>query len=302
MQLDKPAEICLSIGCQIQKNAPMSENTSFHIGGPADLLVTVPDAAKMRMVKSIFEKEEIPVFILGNGTNLLVSDKGIDGVVIKTDGQFAQPEFRDELVFCQAGVPLKKLCKFVRDNGLSGLEFAYGIPGTVGGAIYMNAGAYNGQISNVLQWVEAFFADSEITRVEKDKLNLGYRHSIFMEEESVVTGAAFLLKPDDPEKINLRMEDFMRRRREKQPLEYPSAGSFFKRPKNFFAGALIESSGLKGRTVGGAQVSEKHAGFIINRGGATCSDVRRLADTVMECVMRDHKIMLQPEVCFIGRE
>ncbi len=302
MQLDKPADICLSIGCQIQKNAPMSEHTSFRIGGPADLLVTVPDAAKMGQVKSIFDKEEIPVLILGNGTNMLVSDKGIEGVVIKADAQRIQPELRDGLVFCQGGVPLKKLCRFARDNGMSGLEFAYGIPGTVGGAVYMNAGAFNGQMSDVLFWAEAYFDDSGIVRVEQDKLNLGYRHSVFMEKRGVVTGAAFLLKPDIPEKIDLRMEEFMRRRRENQPLEYPSAGSFFKRPKGFFAGALIESSGLKGKTVGGAQVSEKHAGFIINTGGATCNDVQRLADALIKCVMRDHQVMLQPEVCFIGRE
>ena len=166
----------------------------------------------------------------------------------------------------------------------------------------MNAGAYCGEMSDILLWVEALFPDGEIRRIEADKLELGYRSSLFMKRGGVVTKAAFRLNPDRPEDIDSRMEEFMRRRREKQPLEYPSAGSFFKRPEGYFAGALIESSGLKGSIVGGAQVSEKHAGFIINRGGATCSDVRKLADLVVERVMRDHGVRLQPEVLYIGQE
>lgn len=302
MHLDQLADACLSMGCEIQKSAPMSEYTSFRIGGPADLLITVPAIQKIQSVKSICEKNEIPLLLLGNGTNMLVGDNGIRGVVMRLDGRLAQPVLTDGIIVCEAGAALKKLCRFARDNGLSGLEFAYGIPGTVGGAVYMNAGAYCGEMSDILLWVEALFPDGEIRRIEADKLELGYRSSLFMKRGGVVTKAAFRLNPDRPEDIDSRMEEFMRRRREKQPLEYPSAGSFFKRPEGYFAGALIESSGLRGSIVGGAQVSEKHAGFIINRGGATCSDVRKLADLVVERVMRDHGVRLQPEVLYIGQE
>jgi UDP-N-acetylmuramate dehydrogenase len=221
-------------------------------------------------------------------------------VVLKLDGRFSNPEIQNGVIICHAGLPLKSLCRFARDNGLSGLEFAYGIPGTVGGAVYMNAGAYCGQISNVINWAEAVYPDGEVYRVQAEDMKLGYRHSVFMENRCFITSAAFRLKPDESHVIGQRMDEFMRLRRDKQPLEYPSAGSFFKRPKGYFAGALIEGSGLKGCRVGGAQVSEKHAGFIINLGGATSNDVLKLADQVINKVFCDHGVRLQPEVCFVG--
>jgi UDP-N-acetylmuramate dehydrogenase len=294
------SEKCRLIGCDVRENAPMAEYTTFHIGGPAELLVTTDDPVRAQKVRKLCEAEDIPLLVMGNGSNLLVCDEGVKGVVLRLDGGFALPEIRDGLVVCKAGIPLKTLCRFARDNGLSGLEFAYGIPGTVGGAVYMNAGAYDGQISGVLEWAEAMTPNGEICRFESDGLRMVYRHSVFMEIGGLVISAAFRLRPDDPEEIGRRMDEFMRSRREKQPLEYPSAGSFFRRPEGHFAGALIEKSGLKGCRVGEAQVSEKHAGFIINLGGATCSDVRRLAEMVRERVYKDHGVLLQPEVCYIG--
>lgn len=298
--LAKISDTCRLIGCDVQENVPMEELTSFHIGGPAELLVTADNPVKVQKIKALCESENIPLLFIGNGSNLLVCDQGVPGVVLKLDGRFVLPEIRDGLIICQAGMPLKTLCRFVRDNGLSGLEFAYGIPGTVGGAVYMNAGAYGGQISDVIEWAEAIYPNGEICRIDSNALMLGYRYSVFMECGALVTAAAFRLKPDRPDEIGKRMDEFMKLRREKQPLEYPSAGSFFKRPEGHFAGALIESSGLKGCRVGGAQVSEKHAGFIVNLGGATCSDVRNLAETVMERVFKDHGVTLKPEVCLIG--
>lgn len=301
MQLSELAAACRSLGCEVEENAPMALCTSFRIGGPADLLVTAPDAAALGKVRVLCREKEIPLLHLGNGTNMLVSDKGIRGVVLRQEGRSAPIGLQDSLVICPAGVSLKRLCLTIRSRGLSGLEFAYGIPGTVGGAVNMNAGAYGGQISDAVEWAEAWFPDEEeIRRVPLSEMALGYRHSIFMDSRAQVTAAAFRLKHDSPTEIGMRMDDCMRRRREKQPLEYPSAGSFFKRPPGHFAGALIESSGLMGCTVGGAQVSEKHAGFIINKGGATCEDVRRLADTVIDVVFKEHGVTLEPEVCYVG--
>lgn len=279
----------------------MARHTSFKIGGPADLLVTAPSAQAAEKALTFCRERELPVFFLGNGTNLLVSDEGIRGVVLRLSGEPAeQMAVHGDTITCPAGLPLKALCRFARDNGLAGLEFAYGIPGTVGGAVYMNAGAYGGQMEDVLLCARALYPDGSQREVPRAEMGLGYRRSIFMEKQAVVIAAAVRLTPDEPAAITARMEEYLRRRREKQPLEYPSAGSFFKRPEGHFAGALIESSGLKGYTVGGAQVSEKHAGFVINRGGATCADVLSLAEQVREKVLLDHGVELEPEVRYIG--
>lgn len=302
MSLDKVAEISRTIGCDVQENAKMAEWTSFRIGGPADLLITASEPEMIRRVRQACVDLDVPLTFIGNGTNLLVSDKGIRGVVLRLDGKHAKPEIKDDMIICQAGISLKNLCRFARDNGLSGLEFAYGIPGTVGGAVYMNAGAYGGQVSDVIEWADAVYPDGEIKRLNRDEMKLGYRQSVFMECSGLVVTAAFKLKEDNPDEIGKRMEEFMRLRREKQPLEYPSGGSFFKRPEGHYAGALIENCGLKGCQVGGAQVSKKHSGFIINIGGATCSDVKSLAGKVVESVFRKYGVRLEPEVCFVGQE
>lgn len=300
MQIHDLAEACRAAGCDAEENVRMELYTSFRIGGPADLLVTAHNSKQARQVYSLCRENEIPILILGNGTNMLVGDAGIRGAVLKLDNISKNPEVRDGLLYCPAGVPLKRLCLFARDNGLSGLEFAYGIPGTVGGAVYMNAGAYNGQIADVLSFVKVLYPEGRLSKVPVSRLKMEYRHTSFMEKNAVVFAAGFNLAPGDPSEIGARMEEFLRRRREKQPLEYPSAGSFFKRPEGYYAGKLIEDSGLKGFAVGGAQVSEKHAGFIINRGGATCADVRRLSDIIIDKVKREYGVTLEPEVRFIG--
>lgn len=301
MRLTELVKSCRALGCAAEEQASMARYTSFKIGGPADLLVTAPDAAAVSGVLEACRWQEIPVLFLGNGTNMLVSDDGIRGVVLRLAGGSAGSILRrEETLVCPAGLPLKQLCRFAREQGLAGLEFAYGIPGTVGGAVFMNAGAYGGQMEDVLLWAEALYPDGSVRKITKDDMALGYRHSVFMEEKAVVVSAAVRLTPDAPDRVIARMEEFLRRRREKQPLEYPSAGSFFKRPEGHYAGALIESSGLKGFAVGGAQVSEKHAGFVVNRGGATCAQVRELARQVQERVFRDHGVTLEPEVRFIG--
>ena len=223
--------------------------------------------------------------ILGNGSNLLVSDDGIRGVVIRLDGDFRKITLLDDTtIFCGAGATLAYLCKFALNCGLSGLEFAWGIPGTVGGAVFMNAGAYDGEMKDVVHSVSHISPSGEIGRTEKDDLNFGYRTSIYRSNNMIITGVTLKLKKGNPDEIREKMDDYMLRRSTKQPLEYPSAGSVFKRPEGNFAGALIEQCGLKGKTCGGAQVSEKHAGFIINKSNATAKDVRDLIGEIQKTV------------------
>lgn len=302
MSLERIAEISRTIGCDVVENARMEDFTSFRIGGPADLLITAKTPDMVRRVRQACAEFNLPLLFIGNGTNLLVSDKGVRGVVLRLDGEGKTPVIKDGLVLCEAGISLKTLCRFARDSGLSGLEFAYGIPGTVGGAVYMNAGAFDGWISDVIEWAEAVFENGETKRLSRDEMKFGYRKSVFMDSPAIVVSAAFRLKPGNPAGISERMEEYLRTRKEKQPLEFPSAGSFFKRPEGNFAGALIENCGLRGCRVGGAQISQKHCGFIINLGGATCSDVKALADKVIKTVYRNHGIKLEPEVCFVGEE
>ena len=303
MRLEPVSALARSLGCVSREQAPLVGCTSFKIGGPAALLVDAPDPMALQRLLGACREEEIPVLFLGNGSNVLAADSGFPGVVLRLFGgtpSIAGTADGGVLVDCPAGVPLKALCRFAREAGLSGLEFAYGIPGAVGGAVYMNAGAYGGQMSDVLVSVEEVSADGALMReVPASAMALGYRHSVLMDTGEIVLSARVRLLPDDKADIGARMEEFMRRRREKQPLEYPSAGSFFKRPAGYFAGALIEQSGLKGFAVGGAQVSEKHAGFVINRGGATCADVQALAAEVIRRVEADHGVRLEPEVRFL---
>lgn len=301
VQWTRLAETFRSLGFPAVEGEPMSGHTSFKIGGPADVFVTVPDGEGAAAVLSRCREAGAPVFVMGNGSNLLVGDGGIEGVVLKIET--AAPPVLEEGggIVCPAGLPVKKLCLFARDQGLSGLEFAFGIPGAVGGGVYMNAGAYGGQLSDVLTGVTVLTRTGETRELSSAELRLGYRRSVLMETGDVVVQARFCLTPDEREAIAARMEEYLRRRRDKQPLEYPSAGSFFKRPPGHFAGALIESCGLKGKRVGGAQISEKHAGFLINAGGATCADVLELSRQVRETVYERTGVSLEPEVRPVGR-
>lgn len=280
---------------------PMKAHTTFKIGGAADIFITVNSIEELRIAVKACRDSAVPYMILGKGSNLLISDDGIEGAVIATDGDFKEITVDGDTVTCGAGVALTKLCTAALDNGLAGLEFAYGIPGTVGGAVYMNAGAYGGETKDVCIEAAYLTPDGTIGTYTNAELDFSYRRSIFKDNDNIILFAKYKLTPDDPDAIKARMDDFLNRRRTKQPLEYPSAGSVFKRPPGAFAGTLIEQCGLKGKTVGGAQVSKKHAGFIINVGGATCRDVTELVRLVQDTVKTQTGYTLECEIIRTGR-
>ncbi len=289
------------MGAEVIENAPMSKYTSFKCGGNASLLI-IPDSIDgIKMIIDFCREKGVEPLVIGNGSNLLVTDGGINGVVIKIGSKLSKIELLDEnTIFCEAGASMKSLCMFALENSLSGLEFAYGIPGTLGGAVYMNAGAYGGEMKDVLYSCHHITADGELGEFSKDELDLSYRHSVYSNNDYTILSAVLKLKKGDKAEIKEAMDDKLRRRKEKQPLEFGSAGSTFKRPEGYFAGALIEQSGLKGYTVGGAQVSEKHAGFVINKGGATATDVITLIRDVQDKVYEKFGVMLETEVKIIG--
>lgn len=282
-------------------NEPMSRHTTFKIGGNADLFVKVKTEDELKTVLSLTKEFDLPLFLLGKGSNLLVSDKGIAGVVISLDG-LDSVTVDGDTVICGAGASLRAVCLATQKVGLSGLEFAYGIPGTVGGALYMNAGAYGGEMSQVVVSATALDRDGNIKLFNSEQMKLGYRASIFKNTDLIITSVTLKLKQGNADEIKSAMDDFFSRRRDKQPLEFPSAGSTFKRPEGYFAGALIEKNNLKGASVGGAQVSQKHAGFVINTGNATCSDVLSLIKKVKDTVKQADGVDLEPEVIFVGRK
>ena len=288
-------------GCTVSERELLSAHTSFRIGGPARLWIEIPTAEALSAVIGACKESEVPYVLLGNGSNMLAPDGGYDGAVL----HLAAPGFTalsadGNTVTAGAGVRLSALTVFAREHGLSGLEFAYGIPGTVGGAVYMNAGAYGGEIKDVLESCTVWTERGTEHRTNAE-MAFSYRHSALTDGRTIALSAAFRLTPDDPAEIGARMADFMERRRSKQPLEYPSAGSVFKRPVGYFAGGLIEQCGLKGAQIGGAQVSEKHAGFIINRGGATEHDVRALVEQIQQTVLNRTGVSLECEIRTLGK-
>ena len=290
----------LSLECSAEREVSMKNYTSFKVGGPAELFLSPEDAGQTAKIVRFCEKEEIPVFVLGKGSNLLVSDRGIKGAVIYTGKQCGISLVDENTVRAQSGASLAQLCTFALENSLSGLEFAYGIPGTVGGAVFMNAGAYGGEMKDVLLNSEYVSTDGTSGELDNEAMELSYRHSAYENSNLVITAASVRLAPADRNEIKSTMNDILARRKEKQPLEYPSAGSTFKRPEGNFAGALIEQCGLKGVSVGGAQVSEKHAGFIINRGGATAADILSLIKHVQARVKAQTGVSLETEIRLIG--
>lgn len=290
----------LSLECSAEREVSMKNYTSFKVGGPAELFLSPEDAGQTAKLVRFCEKEEIPVFVLGKGSNLLVSDRGIKGAVIYTGKQCGISMVDENTVRAQSGASLAQLCTFALENSLSGLEFAYGIPGTVGGAVFMNAGAYGGEMKDVLLNSEYVSTDGTSGELDNEAMELSYRHSAYENSNLVITAASVRLAPADRNEIKSTMNDILTRRKEKQPLEYPSAGSTFKRPEGNFAGALIEQCGLKGVSVGGAQVSEKHAGFIINRGGATAADILSLIKHVQARVKAQTGVSLETEIRLIG--
>lgn len=278
----------------------MSRHTTFKIGGNADVFITPETFDELVFCLNVCADNGIPVFLLGNGSNLLVSDEGIRGAVVYLGGLDSIRQNEDGSITAFAGVKLSELCRFAQKSSLTGLEFAFGIPGTLGGGVYMNAGAYGGELKDVITRVTALNKDNEVVIFTNEDCDFSYRHSVFMQNGFTILSANFVLEKGDREEIAREMEDILLRRKTKQPLEYPSAGSVFRRPVGYFAGALIENAGLKGYSVGGAQVSEKHAGFIINRGNATCEDVKRLISHIQKTVYEKDGVELVCEVKFIG--
>ena len=281
---------------QIRKEEIMSSHTTFRVGGPARRMAFPKDAEEMAALLDLAEECGWPWLVIGNGSNLLVGDEGLDLLVLHTGRMKAMERCGEKGICAEAGVSLASLAVFAQKLDLQGLAFAHGIPGSLGGAVCMNAGAYGGEMCQVLSAVEAWFPGEGVVRLQLPQLELGYRHSLFSRKQGVVLKAELALTPGDGAAIGAEMEELIRRRREKQPLEYPSAGSTFKRPEGYFAGALIEQCGLKGTSVGGAQVSEKHAGFLINKGGATCEDVLALIALVQDTVLRQTGVSLACEV------
>ena len=286
----------------IIKDAPMKDYTTFKIGGAADYLIFPHTESDIRKIFRLIKKYGLPSMVLGNCSNVLVRDKGIRGAVVKFGMAFATLEKHGETIVAGAGALLKDASEFAAAEKLSGLEFAVGIPGSIGGAVFMNAGAYDGEMKSVVAAVKSVTQDGEIRCRTADELDLSYRHSVFQENGEAIFEVTLKLALGDEEKIRAAMADYTARRENKQPLSMPSAGSTFKRPKGYFAGTLIDQTGLKGFSVGGAQVSDKHAGFVVNKGNATASDVLQLIAEVQKRVYAAHGVKLYPEVRVIGEE
>ena len=287
-------------GLELREEEPMRDHTTFRIGGPARLMALPRTPEEACAVLRLAAEAGAAPFFLGNGSNLLVADSGYEGLVVKTAGM-DRVRGEEGRLAAQCGIPLARLAVAALERGLTGLEFAHGIPGTLGGAVLMNAGAYGGEMVQALAAVTYADERGERVTLPAGDCGLTYRHSLFSEHpEWLILEAELTLAPGEPEAVRARMEELARQRRAKQPLEWPSAGSTFKRPEGHFAAALIDQCGLKGVGIGGAQVSEKHAGFVINRGGATAGDVRRLMDLVRETVLRQTGVELEPEVRLLG--
>ena len=281
---------------------PMAGHTTFRIGGPADCLVELESEEQLIRVQNYLNKIELPYFILGNGSNLLVSDEGYRGVVLRIGSGMNRISVNGCELTAEAGATMAQVARVAMEHGLTGLEFASGIPGTVGGGVVMNAGAYDGEMSQVVKQVRVVSRTGESMELDNETMEFGYRKSSIREHCFIVTKVVFQLQTGEREQIKAKMEELVARRREKQPLEYPSAGSTFKRPCGHFAGKLIMDAGLRGYQCGGAKVSEKHCGFVVNAGGATAKDVRRLIQDVQEIIQDKFNVNLETEVLFLGWE
>ncbi len=287
---------------QLLLDAPMREHTTFQIGGPADCLIKPASLEETQQILRLVKEYELPLTFVGNGSNMLVSDKGIRGVVVNFADTFNGIRVEGTKMVVGAGALLKDIAEAAAQHSLAGLEFACGIPGSIGGAVFMNAGAYGGETKSVVKAVRAVTRDGEVKNYALDELELGYRHSIFQSNGEAIVEVELELTLGNEAEIRANIADFTQRRETKQPLEMPSAGSTFKRPEGYFAGTLIDQTGLKGLSVGGAQVSTKHAGFVVNKGGATAADVINLIHEVQKRVKEAHGVELQPEVRLIGEK
>lgn len=281
-------------------NEPMYKHTTFRVGGEAGCLVRISDARQLMKLVPYLKMVEIPYFILGNGSNLLVGDKGYEGVILQIGSKMNTITVEDTRIVAGAGALLSQVAKFAWENGLTGLEFASGIPGTLGGGIVMNAGAYDGEMKQVVEQVTVMNEEGEIMELDAQTMEFGYRTSIIKNRPFIVLKSVLKLQQGDRDEIRAKMEEFSIKRKEKQPLEYASAGSTFKRPEGYYAGKLIMDAGLRGYSIGGARVSEKHCGFVINDGRATAADVAEVIKEVQERVKDKFGVTLETEVIFLG--
>jgi UDP-N-acetylmuramate dehydrogenase len=284
----------------VKLDEPMKNHTSFKVGGPADILVTPVSVSQLSQILKLCKNKSVPVFVMGNGTNLIVRDKGIRGVVVKIFDNLNQFTVKDDIITAYAGILLSRVSTIAYENGLTGLEFACGIPGTLGGAVAMNAGAYGGEMKDVVVETEYMDKDGEIRVVRDDGHQFGYRTSFIQKNSGIVIKTSMKLKKGNKEEIKALMDDLTQRRQEKQPLEMPSAGSIFKRPEGYFAGKLIEDCGLRGHRIGGAEVSQKHCGFIVNTGDAKAKDILDLIEYIRNTVKMKFGVDMQTEVRIVG--
>ena len=299
--MDLYQELCGILGEEnVFTKEPMSRHTTFRAGGPADFFVTPEKEGQVRKTLSLLKEAQVPRYIMGNGSNLLVGDRGYRGVILQICKKMNRIRIQDTVIQAQAGALLSKIAAEAQAKRLTGFEFASGIPGSLGGAAMMNAGAYGGEMKQVLIQAQILNASGEIEDVLAEEMELGYRSSVFSRNGGVILSASIQLEPGDPSAIQSRMEELKFLRTSKQPLEYPSAGSTFKRPEGYFAGKLIQDAGLRGFQVGGAQVSEKHCGFVINKDQASAMDIRSLMEQVSEKVYTRFGVRLEPEVKLIG--
>lgn len=287
---------------QYQINAPLARYTTFRVGGPADILVSPETQEDVCTLLAAIHEEQVPCTILGNGSNVLVLDKGIRGVVLKLGSALKDFSIEGTTIHVEAGVLLSRLANAAAEAGLTGLEFASGIPGSLGGAILMNAGAYGGEIGNLVRTVTVVDPRGQVRTLSREQMDFRYRHSVVMDSEDTILAATLELTPGDPAAIQDRIRDLTQKRIAKQPLNFPSAGSTFKRPPGYFAAALIDQAGLRGYRVGDAQVSEKHTGFVVNRGHATATQILQLMDDVKERVHAVSGVWLEPEVRILGEK
>ena len=285
---------------KVKVNEPMNRHTTFRIGGPADCFLLPSSQEELQEIIKICSDEKLPYFILGSGSNLLVSDAGYRGVIIQLYRNYGEITAEGNMIRAKAGALLSQIAAAAKNASLTGFEFAGGIPGTLGGAVVMNAGAYGGEMKDILKEVTVMTEKGEILTLPAEELEMGYRTSIIKKKGYLVLGAVIVLEQGEQEVIKARMKELTEQRVSKQPLEYPSAGSTFKRPEGYFAGKLIMDAGLRGYQTGGAQVSEKHCGFVINKGNATATDVCRLMKDVQDKVKEQFGVTLEPEVKFLG--
>ncbi|MBR6337738.1 MAG: UDP-N-acetylmuramate dehydrogenase [Ruminococcus sp.] len=292
--------LALKYGCEVREREPLSAHCTFRVGGECDVFIEVASGEALCELIRFVKENSVRYFVLGNGSNVLFSDEGYRGVILHVGQMMNKITLIDDTTICaQAGASLTRVCNFALENSLTGLEFSYGIPGYVGGAVFMNAGAYGGEVKDVFVSADAITPDGEMITVKADDMRFSYRYSALMDNGSLVVSAVFRLAKGDKSEIKAKMDELMGKRKAKQPIEYPSAGSTFKRPKDQFAGALIEQSGLRGYSVGGACVSEKHCGFVINKGGASAKDIMQVIKDVQKIVQEKTGFLLEPEVRLI---